>query len=104
MPKIELAMNEAITNGQDFTRDNTHVTTKDGVSFVFLYGNQIAQIGDNWLRLYDGGQQSKTTKSRLNAILQEHGLPGERVFQKQGKWFLHQEGGPIPFFSGMRLN
>jgi hypothetical protein len=26
------------------------------------------------------------------------------VFQKKFEWFVSQEGGAIPFFSGMRLN
>jgi hypothetical protein len=25
------------------------------------------------------------------------------VFQKKGQWFVNYQGGPIPFFSGMRL-
>jgi hypothetical protein len=54
--------------------------------------------------LFDGGWQTPTTKSRLNAILSAHGVDGEYIFQKKGLWFLNFEGSPIPFFSGMRLN
>jgi hypothetical protein len=54
------------------------------------------------------GYQSTTTKSRLNAILREHGLPGESVFQKKWQWFVtvktSTELATIPFFSSMRLN
>ena len=57
-----------------------------------LHGNKIAEVGDNFVRLFDGGWQSNTTKSRLNAILSEHGLPGERVFQRKFEWFVSQEG------------
>ena len=95
-------MNAAITSEKDFTLDNTHVTTKDGVSFVFLHGNNIAQIGDTWLRLFDGGWQTVTTKSRLNAILAVHGN-GERVFQKNFNWFVSTNDGDIEFESGMKL-
>ena len=104
MRKIETLMNDAITKGKDWQLDNTMVATHNGVSHVFLHGNKIAEVGDNFVRLFDGGWQSNTTKSRLNAILSEHGLPGERVFQRKFEWFVSQEGGEIPFFSGMRLN
>ena len=97
-------MNAAITNGRNFSSGNTTVTHEDGVAIITLHGNKIAEVGDNFVRLFDGGYQSKTTKSRLNAILQVHGLPGEGVFQKKGQWFLNYAGRcAIPFFSGMRL-
>ena len=107
MRKIERQMNAAITNKVDWKSGNTEVEFIDGVSFVFLHGNKIAEVGDNFLRLFDGGWQTNTTKSRLNAILQEHGLPGECVFQKNWTWFLRSKWGTefsvIPFFSSMRL-
>jgi hypothetical protein len=104
MRKIETLMNDAIINGTDFRSANTNVVQADGISVVLLHGNKIAEVGDNFVRLFDGGLQSNTTKSRLNAILQVHGLPGEGVFQKKGQWFLNYAGnGAIPFFSGMRL-
>jgi len=73
------------------------------VSDVYLHGNLIARIGETWIELFDGGWQSNTTKSRLNAILQEFGIAGERVYQKNFTWFVNYNGSPIPFFSGMRL-
>jgi len=107
MRKIERMMNQAITNKVDWQSANTEVTNIDGVSFVFLHGNKIAEVGDNFVRLFDGGFQSVTTKSRLNAILQCHGLPGECVFQKQWTWFVNLKTGngiaTVPFFSSMRL-
>jgi hypothetical protein len=107
MRKIESQMNAAITAKVDWKLKNTEVTNIDGVSFVFLHGNKIAEVGDNFVRLFDGGWQSVTTKSRLNAILQGHGLPGECVFQKNWTWFLRSKWGTefsvIPFFTGMRL-
>lgn len=107
MRKIERLMNAAITSGKDWKLDNTMVTHQDGVAFVFLHGNNIAQIGDNFIRLFDGGWQSVTTKSRLNAILRVHGEPGDRVFQKKFEWFVQMNTAQglsvIPFFSSMRL-
>jgi hypothetical protein len=104
MRKIERQMNAAITAGEDFRSANTRVYWDGQVAKVYLYGNKIAEIGDNWIQLFDGGCKSATTKSRLNAILAEHGCPGECVFQEDFKWFVQQKGGPVPFFSGMRLN
>jgi hypothetical protein len=101
-------MNAAITSGKDWQSGNTMVTHQDGVAFVFLHGNNIAQVGDTFIRLFDGGWQTVTTKSRLNAILAEHGDPGDRVFQKQHTWFVRvntaQGLTTIPFFSSMRLD
>ena len=97
-------MNNAITNGTDFRSADTNVVQADGIAVVLLHGNKIAEIGDNFVRLFDGNHQSNTTKSRLNAILKVHGLPGESVFQKNFQWFLNFQGNAIPFFSGMRLN
>ena len=102
--KIERLMNAAITAGKDWKLDNTEVVACSNVVDVFLHDNLIARIGETWIELFDGGRQSKTTKSRLNAILSEHGCPGESIFQKNFQWFVNFQGSPIPFFSGMRLN
>ena len=100
-------MNEAITEGTDWSKDNTRVETIDGVSKVYLFGNLIAEIDDNAIILRDGGRQSKTTKSRLNAILSEHGYSGESVFQKNFEWFVRLWTGTdfttTEFRNGMRL-
>ena len=100
-------MNDAITNSTHFKSANTEVQTLDGVSYVYLYGNKIAEVGNTFIRLFDGGHQSTTTKSRINAILSEHGLAGEKVFAKKNTWFVNlmTSGGlaPVPFFSSMRL-
>jgi hypothetical protein len=107
MRKIERLMNAAITAGKDWKSANTEVVNIDGVSQVFLHGNKIAEVGDTFLRLFDGGWQSNTTKSRLNAILREHGMGGECVFQKQWQWFinLNTPSGmqTVPFRSSMKL-
>jgi len=105
MRKIERLMNAAISDSKDWKLDNTMVTTVNGVSHVFLHGNKIAEVGEGFIVLMDGGWQSNTTKSRLNAILEGNGIPGERVFQEKFEWKLRMsDGTAIPFFSGMRLN
>ncbi len=106
MRKIETQMNAAVAANKDWQSANTsvHFDSETGVSIVRLHGNKIAEIGDNWMALFDGGWQTTTTKSRLNALLSAFGIDGERVFAKNFDWFVSQEGGPVPFFSGMRLN
>jgi hypothetical protein len=104
MRKIESQMNDAISNKVNWKSANTEVLYINGVSYVYLHRNKIAEVGDNFIRLFDGGWQTTTTKSRLNAILSEHGLKNEGVYQKAYKWFLRlTDGTSIPFFSSMRL-
>lgn len=107
MRKIERQMNKAIAtlkHGEVWKSANTVVSVANDVAFVFLHGNLISEIGEGFIKLHDGGWQSNTTKSRLNAILAENGCPGECVFQKNFQWFVNFQGNAIPFFSGMRLN
>jgi hypothetical protein len=109
MRKIEQQMNTAIQNNKNWQSANTAVTfdEESSVSSVFLHGNKIAEVGDTFIRLFDGGWQSNTTKSRLNAILSEHGESGDKVFQKNFDWFVQmntvQGLTVVPFFSSMRL-
>ena len=102
MRKIEAQMNDAILNQKDWKKDNTQVINIENVSFVYLYSNLIAMIGDTWLEIFDGGHQTTTTKSRLNAILSEHGT-GERVYQKDFQWFVSTINGEVAFGNGIKL-
>ena len=105
MRKIETEMNAAIAEGRDWCKDNTQVSCdSDGVARVYLYGHKIAEIGEGWIQLWNHGFKTNTTKSRINAVLEANGLPGERVFAKARTWFVSQTGGDVPFFDGMRLN
>lgn len=107
MRKIEREMNTAIANKIDWRKDNTEVQylADRDVSVVYLHNNKIAEIGENFIQLFDGGFQSVTTKSRLNAILRENGITGECVFQQNYKWkFRTWDNVIVDFFSGMRLN
>ena len=89
-------MNEAIRYQSDFKKDNTEVVTIRGNSFVYLHGNHIATVGDT-LDICDAGWQTVTTKSRLNALLDEF-ADGCYVFQKNFAWFLgDRDGNTIPF-------
>ena len=103
MRKIESQMVAAIKSNKDFKVANTEVISCTNVSDVYLHGHLIARIGETWIELFDGGYQTNTTRSRLNAILSAFGMDGERVFAKNFDWFVNYNGQPIPFFSGMRL-
>ena len=96
MRKIEQQMNEAILNQKDFKKDNTEVITISDCSFVYLHGNHIATVGKT-LDICDAGWQTVTTKSRLNALLNEF-AEGCYLFQKNFDWFLGDaDGNKIPF-------
>ena len=104
MRKIERQMNAAIRDSINWKSGNTEVTfdSETGESKVFLHGNHIATIGDDFVQIFDGGYQSVTTKSRLNAILHDHGIKGECVFQKNWKWFVHKfigQAGTSPVYN-----
>jgi hypothetical protein len=107
MRKIECLMNEAIAAGKDWRNGNTSVAIRDTefgkVADVKLHGNLIAHVGDYGITLYDGGWRTNTAKSRLNAILQANGLPGDGIFQKNHEWFIQYDGNIEPFESGGTL-
>ena len=91
MRKIESDMCRAIQKNLNWQSDNTCVTTDvNGVSHVYLHGNKIAEVDDTSMTIYDGGYQSKTTKSRLNALCEEFCIEGEGIFQKDFKWYVRK--------------
>ncbi len=101
MRKIETLMNAAIKAGKNWTNANTSVTTDDGVSTVYLHGNKIAEVGDEFVRIFDGGWQSNTTKSRLNAIINEFcNAFTDGVFQKDFAWYIRDNKVTHDFSNG----
>ena len=96
MRKIEQQMIDAIKSETDWQSGNTKVVNffNDGdkcvVSSVFLHGNKIAEVTDTDMTIFDGGYQSTTTKSRLNALCQEFCIDGEKVFQKDFSWYVRK--------------
>jgi hypothetical protein len=93
MRVIETKMNQAITKCVDWKNSNTEVvySAARNASYVNLYGHHIATVGDSWIELYSCGYRTKTVKSRLNAILAEHGN-GDRIFQKDFEWVCEHKG------------
>ena len=104
MRVIEKQMNAAILEGKDWKSDNTEVvySPRRDASYVYLHGNHIATILETSIALYTCGYKTKTTKSRLNAILKEHGN-GARIFQRNFKWVVVDNDQTIPFTEGMIL-
>ena len=89
MRQIEKNMNSAIWSKKNWAGSNTTVITEDDISTVMLHGNHIATYYHDTkeLTLFDGGWQSNTTKSRLNALCAEFAM-GFSVFQKNFNWFI----------------
>ena len=100
MRKIEAAMNRAIQGDTNWAGSNTTVTHENGTAFVYLHGNKIAEVDDVSVTVFDGGWQSNTTKSRLNAILSEFGSTGDCVYQKDFQWFVRDNGDTAEFGNG----
>ena len=103
MRKIEALMNDAIANNKDWQLKNTSVSYNEetGESIVRLHGNKIAVIGEDFLQIFDGGWQSTTTKSRLNALIERfcNGVT-DGVFQKNYQWFIMDNKEVKDFTSG----
>ena len=99
-------MNFALSNKSNWSASNTTVTYNDSTncSSVYLHGHQIATLDHNTnaVKLSSCGYETVTTKSRLNAILDEVKY-GCKVFQKQFDWFVSYNNQTQSFFDGMIL-
>ena len=100
MRLIEKQMNNAIRCNQNFQKDNTTVINIGTKSFVYLHGNHIATVGSDFLQVFDGGWQSNTTKSRLNALINEFCYVQDGVFQQNFCWFINTAAGVRDFING----
>ena len=95
MRKIEKQMIDAIKSETDWKSANTKVINffnddkECVVTSVFLHDNLIAEVGDTFLTVFDGGWESNTTKSRLNVIINEFcNALTDGIFQKQNVWYV----------------
>ena len=106
MRKIERQMNFAISNKADWSSSNTSVSYNNSTncSSIYLHGHQIATFDHNLkaVKLSSCGYETVTTKSRLNAILEEVKY-GCRVFQKNFDWFVSYNDQVASFWDGMIL-
>ena len=106
MRKLERQMNFAVSNKGNWSGTNTQVTYNESTncSSVCLHGHQIATYDHNLkaVKLSSCGYETVTTKSRLNAILEEVKY-GCKVFQKDWNWFVNYNGTTQRFWDGMIL-
>ena len=103
MRLIEEQMCSAVINRNDWRKDNTEViySPSRDVSCVYLHKNLIATIDANSVEVYDGGWQTVTTKSRLNAIINTlcDGY-NQGIFQKKFEWFIMDNDETVEFEHG----
>ena len=106
MRKIERQMNFAISNKGNWSGSNTTVLYNESTncSSVLLHGHNIATVDHNTqaVKLSSCGYETTTTKSRLNAILEEVKY-GCKVFQKNFTWFVKYQSQTLMFWDGMIL-
>ena len=99
-------MNFAISNKADWSSSNTRVEYNNSTncSSIYLHGHQIATFDHNLkaVKLSSCGYETNTTKSRLNAILEEV-KNGCKVFQKNWNWFVSYNNQTARFWDGMIL-
>ena len=99
-------MNFAISNKGNWAGSNTTVTYNENTncSSVLLHGHNIATFDHNTnaLKISSCGYETVTTKSRLNAILEEVKY-GAKVFQKNFVWFVNYNNQNLMFWDGMIL-
>ena len=100
-------MNRPVVNKNDWSNSNTVVdyNSNTNCSTVVLHRTAIAVYDHNTqaLKLNSGGYTTNTTKSRLNAILQEL-IAGASVFQRQFDWYLSYNNQTVDFWDGMILS
>ena len=100
-------MNFALSNKGNWGNGNTSVFfyPDENLSEVRLHGNLIAWYDHTKqsLGISSCGWETVTTKSRLNALLDEFAY-GMRVFQRDFIWYLDDRFGITqPFISGMTV-
>ena len=100
-------MNRAIVNRNNWSNSNTFVEYNSftDCSTIVLHRTAIAVYDHNTnaLKLNSGGYTTNTTKSRLNAILDEV-MYGAKVFQKNWDWYLSYNNQTVDFWDGMILS
>ena len=97
MRKIETNMCRAVANRNNWANANTQVTisAETNDANVYLHGNHIATVSNNEITLFDGGWQSVTTKSRLNALLETFTGLGRGLYQRNYEWFVQSNNNPF---------
>ena len=94
MRLIEHQMCRAVQHRINWRKDNTEVLYSPSreVSCVYLHGNLIATVDKYQVEVYDGGWQTNTTKSRLNALINTlcDGY-NQGIYQHKFEWFIQDD-------------
>ena len=106
MRKLERQMNFAVSNKGNWCGSNTQVTYNENTncSQIRLHGHHIATFCHETraVKINSCGYTTNTTKSRLNALLEEVKW-GCKVFQKNWDWFGSYNDQTTLFRDGMIL-
>ena len=106
MRKLERQMNFAVSNKGNWSGSNTQVNynSNTNCSQIYLHGHHIATFCHETraVKIDSCGYQTRTTKGRLNAILEEVKY-GCKVFQKNWDWFVSYNDQTTLFRDGMIL-
>ena len=106
MRKLERQMNFAVSNKGNWAGSNTSVSYNDSTncSSIHLHGHLIATFCHETraVKINSCGYETRTTKSRLNALLQEVKY-GCSIFQKNFDWFVKYNDEVASFWDGMIL-
>lgn len=78
MRKVTREITEAFRQGRAKTVSNT---TTDGEN-IWLFGKHIVRVVDDDIMFTFAGYGTPTTRDRLNAVLNQHGIS---VFQRKGE-------------------
>ena len=106
MRQLEKQMNFAVSNKGNWSGSNTSVSyiKSENLSEVRLHGHLIAWFDHTkmTLGLSSCGWETNTTKSRLNALIQEFSFKGG-IFQKNFNWYVQMFKTVTPFHEGITL-
>ena len=128
--KIDQNMIDAVFGGYDWSEGTTSVEVDNQNTLIYLHDNLIACKYPTHLTLFDGrmkkggkynskgihakmgkldgfdGFYTNTTKRKLNALLDCFVNSGQKIYQKNFKWFVQlteDAKNRIPFYSGIAL-
>lgn len=87
MRLITKEMVQAIKYRENFRKGNTTVEIFNGTAFVYLFGNNIAQVSEKDIFISTCGWETNTTRERLNGILSAYGL--DKINQKNFVWYIN---------------
>lgn len=89
MRKITEKAVRAFIADENFKQANTKVICQDNKTQMFLHGNLIAEKTKGKIKLSHAGWETRTTKDRLNGILDYLGK--SRIYQKNFIWYLNDD-------------